>query len=338
MIAAAEELAEQTGVGPACRALGVSRASLYRTRRPASKGPPAPSRRHPRALSPLEKQRVLTRLHEDRFVNQAPASIYATLLEEGTYLCSIRTMYRILEERQETRERRAQRRHPRRAPPQLVATGPNQVWTWDITRLAGPRKWITFPLYVILDMFSRYVVGWMVAERETARLAGRLVRESCRKEGIAKDQLTLHQDRGAPMTSKTFSQLLVDLDVLASYSRPRVSDDNPYSESHFKTVKYAPDYPGRFESPDEARIYFREFFPGYNSGHRHSGLGLLTPEAVHTGRAGKIQEQRRRVLAVAHAQHPERFVRGVPKPPPVPAEVWINRPPQRGIEPEAVAQ
>jgi putative transposase len=337
MIAAAEELASVTGVEPACRALGVPRSSLYRSRRPPPQHKSRPQRPHHRALSPLEKQRVLAHLHEERFVDQSPASIYATLLEESTYLCSIRTMYRVLEEQKEVRERRAQRRHPRREPPRLVATAPNQVWTWDITKLAGPRKWTTFPLYVILDMFSRYVVAWMVAERETAKLAKRLVREACQKEGTVKEQLTLHQDRGAPMTAKTFSQLLVDLDVLASYSRPRVSDDNPYSESHFKTVKYAAAYPGRFDSVEHARAYFGPFFRRYNAEHRHSGLGLLTPEAVHAGRADALQEQRREVLAQAHALHPERFVHGAPTPPAIPTEVWINQP-ERSIETEAVAQ
>jgi putative transposase len=337
MIAAAEELAGTTGVEPACRALGVPRSSLYRSRRPPPERKSRPQRPHHRALSPLEKQRVLAHLHEERFMDQAPASIYATLLEEGTYLCSIRTMYRILEEQKEVRERRAQRRHPRREPPRLVATAPNQVWTWDITKLAGPRKWTTFPLYVILDMFSRYVVAWMVAERETAKLAGRLVREACKKEGIAKEQLTLHQDRGAPMTAKTFSQLLVDLDVLASYSRPRVSDDNPYSESHFKTVKYAPAYPGHFDDVENARAYFGPFFNRYNAEHRHSGLGLMTPEAVHTGRAGALQKKRQAVLAAAHERHPERFVRGRPSPPAIPEEVWINQP-GKTIEAEATAQ
>lgn len=337
MISAAEELAQTSGVESACRALGVPRSSLYRSRRRPPKRTLAPPCVHPRALSPLERQRVLAHLHEERFVDLAPASIYATLLEEGSYLCSIRTMYRILEDQQETRERRAQRRHPRRVPPQLVATAPNQVWTWDITKLAGPRKWRTFALYVILDMFSRYVVGWMVAKRETAKLAKRLVRETCKKEGIADGQLTLHQDRGSPMTAKTFSQLLVDLDVLASYSRPRVSDDNPYSESLFKTVKYAPPYPGRFDSVEDVRAYFGPFFRRYNAEHRHSGLGLLTPEAVHMGRAEKLQRERKRVLVEARALHPERFVHGEPAPPAIPTEVWINQP-EKTVELEKVAQ
>ena len=279
-------------------------------------------RPHPRALTARQRACVLSHLHEERFADKAPASIYATLLEEGTYVCSIRTMYRLLKEHDEVRERRAQRRHPRREPPQLSATGPNQVWTWDITRLAGPKKWTTYPLYVVLDMFSRYVVAWMVAERESANLAKRLIREACKKERIT-GQLTLHQDRGAPMT---FSQLLMDLDVLASYSRPRTSNDNPYSESHFKTVKYAPNYPGRFDGVRDARKYFGIFFPRYNTEHRHSGLGLLTPETVHTGRAEEVQDRRQRVLDEIYARHPERFVRGRPTPPSMPKQVWINRP------------
>ena len=204
---------------------------------------------------------MMDTLHEDRFVDRAPAAVYATLLEEGRYLCSIRTMYRVLHSAGEVLERRRQRRHPHRDPPQLVATAPNQVWTWDITRVAGPRKWVTYPLYVVLDLFSRYVVAWMVAARESATRAKRLIRNACQKQGIQAGQLTLHQDRGAPMTAKTFSQLLIDLDILASYSRPRTSDDNPYSESHFKTVKYAPTYPGRFADPQEARSYFQSFLP-----------------------------------------------------------------------------
>ena len=337
MIAAAEQLAETTGVDPACRALGVARSSLYRSRRSPPTRAAAARRSHPRALSELERQRVLAYLHEERFVDLAPASVYATLLEEGVYVGSISTMYRILRNEQETPERRAQRRHPKRSPPVLVARAPNQVWTWDITKLAGPRKWKTFALYVILDMFSRYVVAWMVADRETATLAMRLVREACKKEGIARGQLTLHQDRGAPMTAKTFSQLLVDLDVLASHSRPRVSDDNPYSESHFKTVKYAPAYPGNFDTDEDARAYFGPFFRRYNAEHRHSGLGLLTPEAVHMGRAEELQRERKQVLLEAHALHPERFVHGEPEPPAIPTEVWINQP-ENSIDLEAAAQ
>lgn len=269
---------------------------------------------------------MLQTLHEDRFVDRAPAPVFATLLEEGTYLCSIRTMYRLLATGGEVRERRAQRSHPPRDPPRLRATAPNQVWTWDITRLAGPRKGVSYPLYVVLDLFSRYVVAWMVATRESAALAQRLVREAIARQGITRGQLTLHQDRGAPMTAKTFTQLLVDLDILASYSRPRVSDDNPYSESHFKTMKYAPAYPASFEGPDAARTWGRSFFPWYNTEHRHSGLGLLTPDAVHHGRAGELQAARQQVLDAAYAARPERFVRGAPRAPHIPTEVWINCP------------
>ena len=336
-MAAAEELSVSTGVVAACRALGVSRASLYRSRRAPPRRERAPNRAHHRALSPLEQQRVLSHLHEDRFVDRSPAAIYAALLEEGVYLCSQRTMYRILSEAGEVKERRAQCRRPRRSPPELVATAANQVWTWDITKLKGPKKWTRFNLYVVLDMFSRYVVAWMVAKRETAALAKRLIREACLKENIDPGQLTLHQDRGSPMTAKTFSQLLVDLDILASYSRPRVSDDNPYSESHFKTVKYAPSYPGHFDSVDDARAYFGPFFRRYNAEHRHSGLGLMTPESVHTGRAPALQVERQRVLDLAHQLHPKRFVRGRPTPPSLPTEVWINQPNQ-SIDTKAIAQ
>ncbi len=236
-------------------------------------------------------------------------------------------MYRLLHGAGEVRERRRQRRHPRAEPPRLVARAPNQVWTWDITRLAGPRTGGTYPLYVVLDLFSRYVVAWMVATRESAGSARRLIRTACRKQAIEPGQLTLHQDRGAPMTAKTFSQLLVDLEILASYSRPRTADDNPYSESQFKTVKYAPTYPGRFADPEQARAYFRSFFLWYNTRHRHSGLGLLTPEAVHHGRAEELQAARQSILDDAHARHPERFVKGPPQAPKIPAEVWINPPP-----------
>ena len=326
MRAAAEELAPTVGLAPACRALGVARASVYRHRRPPVSSP-RPSRRHwPRALAPQERTQVLDTLHEDRFVDRAPAAVYAILLEEGRYLCSIRTMYRVLHDSGEVLERRRQRRHPHREPPRLLATAPNQVWTWDITRLPGPRKWVTYPLYVVLDLFSRYVVAWMVAARESATRAQRLIHNACQKQGIEPGQLTLHQDRGAPMTAKSFSQLLVDLDILASYSRPRVSDDNPYSESHFKTVKYAPAYPGRFSCPEDARTYFRRFFPWYNTEHRHSSLGLLTPDAVHHGLADELQAARQHVLDEAYSRHPERFVNGRPRPPKVPSEVWINQP------------
>ncbi len=325
MSAAATALAPSVGMVTACRALGLSRASVYRHRKPAVAAAPRPRAAPARALAPSERERVLATLHEDRFVDRAPASVYAILLEEDAYLCSIRTMYRILDEASEVAERRPQRRHPHHEAPHLVAAAPNQIWSWDITRLPGPCKWTSYALYVVLDVFSRYVVAWMVARRETAALAKRLIGSACQKQGIQPGQITLHQDRGAPMKAKTFTQLLVDLDILASYSRPRVSDDNPYSESHFKTFKYAPSYPGRFRDPAEARQYCRAFFPFYNTQHRHSGLGLLTPEAVHHGRADEIQQARQCTLDAAYAAHPERFVGGPPKPPQIPTEVWINR-------------
>lgn len=326
MIAAAEELAPAVGVVAACRALDVARSSLYRRRRPQVAPARPPRRPPPRALLVEERARVLEALHDDRFVDRAPASVYATLLEEGSYLCSIRTMYRVLAAAAEVRERRALRLHPHREPPRLRATSPNQVWTWDITRLPGPRKWTTFPLYVVLDLFSRLVVAWMVATRESALLARRLIREACAKQGIEPGQLAVHQDRGGPMTAKSYAQLLVDLEILASYSRPRVSNDNPHVESHFKTMKYGPTYPGRFESPESARAWCGPFFRWYNAEHRHAGLGLLTPDAVHHGRAGELQAARQRVLDDAYAARPERFVRGAPCAPRIPTEVWINRP------------
>lgn len=337
MIRAAEELAPSVGVADACRALDVARSSLYRRRRPPPAREPRTRRPSPRSLAAEERSRVLAVLHEDRFVDRAPAAVYAMLLGEETYLCSIRTMYRILEVAHEVKERRAQRRHPHRATPRLKATGPNQVWSWDITQLPGPRRWTSFALYVLLDIFSRYVVAWMVASHETAELAQRLVREACAKQGVAPGQITLHQDRGAPMTAKTFSQLLIDLEIAASYSRPRVSDDNPYSESCFKTVKYTPSYPGSFADESLAREWCRSFFPWYNTEHRHSGIGLLTPEDIHLGRTEPLQAERQRILDAAYAARPERFVNGPPSPPAIPTEVWINRP-QNIIECTSIPQ
>ena len=326
MMRAAEQLAPKVGLARACRALGVARASVYRARKPSRCGPRGARPSSPRALSQNERAAVLDILHEDRFADRAPAAVYAALLEEGRYLCSIRTMYRLLHDAGEVRQRRHQRRHPRLEPPRLMASAPNQVWTWDITRLPGPRKWVTYPLYVVLDLFSRYVVAWMVAARESATNAKRLIASAGQKQGIQHGQLTLHQDRGAPMTAKTFSQLLMDLDILASYSRPRVSDDNPYSESQFKTLKYTPSYPGRFTDRQEARTYLQAFFHWYNTKHRHSGLGLLTPDTVHYGLTQQIQAVRQTVLDKAYHNHPERFVKGHPRPPRVPDEVWINEP------------
>jgi putative transposase len=269
---------------------------------------------------------VLAVLHEPRFVDLAPAQVYASLLDEGRYLCSLRTVYRVLAANHEVRERRDQLRHPQYEKPELLATGPNQVWSWDITKLLGPAKWSYFYLYVILDIFSRYVVGWMVADRESAALAEKLIDETCARQKIAPGQLTLHADRGSSMTSKPVAFLLADLGVTKTHSRPHVSDDNPFSEAQFKTLKYRPDFPDRFGSLEDARAHCQDFFPWYNTEHHHVGLGLLTPYVVHLGLGGQRTEARASVLAAAFAAHPERFSAGTPRPPQQPTAVWINPP------------
>jgi putative transposase len=326
MIQAAEELGERVGVSEACRVLGVPRSSLYRARKPRLASPPRPA--PPRALSAEEKAEVRAVLNGERFCDSAPREVYGTLLDEGEYLCHWRTMYRILEEYGEVRERRNQRRHPISVKPELRATGPNQLWSWDITQLRGPRG-VHYYLYVILDVFSRFVPGWMVAERELAGLAEQLISETCAKQGIEKKQLVLHSDRGSAMRSKTVAQLLIHLGVAKSHSRPYTPTDNPYSESQFKTMKYRPAYPERFVGRQEARRWAREFFGWYNHEHHHSRLGLMTPGSVHYGLAETIHEQRRQVMATAYVAHPERFVRGEPVPPRWPDEVWINPPQNR---------
>lgn len=326
---AAEELGSKVGVAPACESLGVPRASLYRWRHGRGSRKvreDAPRRPSHRALSEGERQAVLSVLHEERFVDKAPAQVYARLLDEDKFLCSIRTMYRILDAEGEVRERRDQLCHPQYVKPELVATGPNQIWTWDITKLLGPVKWTYYYLYVILDMFSRYAVGWMLANRESAALAKELIEESCRRQGIGEEQLTLHADRGPSMKSKTVALLLADLGVTKSHSRPHVSDDNPYSEAQFKTLKYRPEFPERFGSMEHGRSFCRTFFPWYNHEHYHSGLGLLTPAMVHYGHAAAVLQKRHEVLENAYAKHPERFVRHPPRPQQLPPEVWINNP------------
>jgi putative transposase len=279
----------------------------------------------PRALAPVERQGVLDLLHA-RFVDQAPAQVHATLLDEGTYLCSPRTMYRILDAAHEIKERRNQVRRPHYAAPELLATRPNEVWSWDITKLLGPAKWTYFYLYVILDIFSRYVVGWMLAPHESAALAERLIAETCVKHGIQPGQLTLHADRGSSMRSKPVALLLADLAVTKTHSRPHVSNDNPFSEAQFKTLKYSPHFPERFGSLEDGRAFGQEFFRWYNHEHRHSGLGFLTPAVVHYGVAAAVREQRQHVLAAAYAAHPERWVKGRPHPADLPQAVWINPP------------
>jgi putative transposase len=320
------ELSQVVGTSAACIALAVSRATHYRRDRGPRLGPPALRPRPARALSENERTTVLDLLHAERFVDASPAATYATLLDEGTYLASERTMYRILAGADEVRERRAQRRHPVYARPELLATGPNELWSWDITKLKGPAKWTTYQLYVILDVFSRYVPGWMVAHRESAILAQRLIEETTAKQAIVPGSLTVHADRGTSMRSKPVALLLADLGITRSHSRPHVSDDNPYSEAQFKTLKYRPGFPERFGSIEDARAFCQGFFAWYNTEHRHSAIALFTPADVHHGRTDQLLETRAGVLASAYAVHPERFVRGQPTPRPVPAEVWINRP------------
>ena len=269
---------------------------------------------------------MLEMLHSDRFVDQAPATIYATLLDEGRYHCSIRTLYRILAEQAEVRERRNQLRHPVYQKPELLATAPNQVWSWDITKLLGPVRWSYYYLYVILDIFSRYVVGWMLAPAESAALAQRLITDTCTKQQIEPGQLTLHADRGSSMTSKPVALLLADLGVTKTHSRPYTSDDNPFSEAQFKTLKYRPDFPERFGSLEDARAFCQRFFTWYNGEHRHAGIGLMPPAAVHEGRAERMRTARHQVLMTAYAAHPERFVSKPPQPPRLPHAVWINPP------------
>jgi putative transposase len=334
------ELSGEHGVRPLCHALGIAPATYYRYRQACSdacseaRSPASPAataaasaRRTPaRALSKAERERALEVLHEPRFVDLAPAEIYATLLDEGTYLCSERTMYRLLAAEGEVRERRAQRRHPVYQAPELLATKPNELWSWDITRLKGPAKWSYFNLYVVLDVFSRFVVGWMVAHRESATLAERLITTCCERQGILPDQLTIHADRGSAMTSKSVALLLADLGVTKTHSRPHVSNDNPYSESQFKTLKYRPDFPERFGSIQHARSHSEVFFNWYNNRHRHSGIGLLTPFDVHHGLAEERRNGRAAVLLAAYQATPERFVRQLPVPPALPAAAWINPP------------
>jgi putative transposase len=325
---AAETLAAEVGVVPACDALSLPRASFYRHRhRRLAPAIPAMRPSPPRALALEERQQVLSELNSGRFRDLAPAAVYAQLLDEGRYFCSIRTMYRLLEASGPVRERRDQLVHPPYRKPELLATGPNQLWSWDITKLRGAVKWTYFYLYVILDVFSRYVVGWMLADRESAELAKRLIGETCGKFDIADGQLTIHADRGSSMTSKPVALLLADLGVTKTHSRPHVSDDNPFSESQFRTMKYRPEFPDRFGSIQDARAFCQRFFPWYNDEHRHSGIGLLTPATLHFGLADQAQQQRQAVLTAAYRQHPERFVRRPPQPLATPKEVWINKPP-----------
>lgn len=320
-----KQLGPELGVVAACAAVGLARATYYRQLQPKVHGP-APKKTSPRELTAEEKAEVLAVLNEERFVDLAPAEVFATLLDEGRYLCSERTMYRVLAESGEVRERRDQLRHPKYAAPELLASRPNELWSWDITKLLGPAKWTYFYLYVVLDVFSRYVVGWLIADAESSALAEKLIAEACERQGIQPGQLTIHADRGSSMKSKPVAMLLADLGVTKTHSRPHVSNDNPYSEAQFKTLKYRPDFPERFGSQEDARGFHRDFFGWYNNEHHHTGLGLLTPADVHFGRAELRRAERAVVLETAHRAHPERFVRGTPVPPPLPTAAWINKP------------
>ena len=326
----AEKLGDDVGLQQACRALGVSRASFYRRRRrkeaPTTERQARPS---PRALSALQRRHVRDTLGSERFMDQAPREVYATLLDDGEYICSVRTMYRILNENKAVRERRNQLRHPNYKKPELLASGPNQVWSWDITKLLGPQKWTYYYLYVILDIYSRYVVGWMLAHCESSDLASRLIRETVENQEVCEDQLTIHSDRGPSMASHNVAQLLAALGVTKSHSRPHVSNDNPFSESQFKTMKYRPEFPDRFGSHEDGISFCRSFFRWYNDEHYHTGIGLLTPAMLHYGEAPGVIEAREQVLKSAYAKHPERFVRGCPKPQALPTAVWINPPQTR---------
>jgi putative transposase len=321
-----EELTPIIGTRPACRALGAAPATIYRRRRPPEPKPKRPRPKPARALSEVERDAVLEALHCERFLDASPAAVWATLLDEGTYLCSERTMYRLLAASGEARERRNQLTHPPYEKPELLATRPNEVWSWDISKLKGPAKWTSYHLYAILDVFSRYCVGWTVQERESAAVAEALIAQSCEQHAIGRGRLTVHADRGSSMRSKPVAMLLADLGVTKTHSRPYASTDNPYSEAQFRTLKYRPAFPARFDSIEHARQFCGEFFRWYNHKHRHSGIGLMTPATVHHGRAKQARAQRQAVLAAAYAASPERFVRGAPEPPTLPSAAWINKP------------
>jgi putative transposase len=328
---AVTELAPLIGKRAACRATGRPQASYYRRHRQSPArlpvlGPKRAPRPQPRALSDSQRQDVRAVLNSADFVDQAPVAVYHQLLDEGVYLCSPSTMYRVLRERGEVRERRRHATHPAHAKPELLATAPNQVWSWDITRLRGPVKRVFYHLYSIIDIYSRYTIGWMVAAREDEHLAERLIADTLAKQNIPAGQLTIHADRGSSMTSRTVAQLLSDLGVDRSHSRPRISNDNPFSEAQFKTLKYRPDFPDGFTSLEEARAHVKAFYWWYNHEHRHSGIAWHTPHDVHYGRTEAVRAARADTLAAAYARHPERFVRKPPEPPVIPTTVWINEP------------
>jgi len=324
MMEMTSNLSESIGVFPACQWLGVPRSSWYRWSQPTIDRAPRPS--PSRSMSDAERSEIRSILNSERFRNETPRQVYATLLDEGKHYCHWRTMYRILAEENEVRERRNQRSHPTYSKPELLATAPNQLWSWDITKLKSEIRLTYYYLYVILDVYSRYVVGWMLAECESEHLAKKLITETYTRQQIPHGQLTLHADRGPSMTAKSVKQLLIDLEVVKSHSRPYTPNDNPFSESHFKTLKYRPDYPDRFASSDVATQWCQELFVWYNEHHYHSALNLMTPFAVHYGHEPEIRAQRQAVLEQAYHDHPGRFVNGKPALQPLPDAVWINPP------------
>ncbi len=320
------DLETVTNTKRACTLLGASRATLYRRRRPTPPRPPRPRPVPVNRLTAAEQHHILAALRSPQYCDLAPAQVWARLLDDGIYLCSIRTMYRLLAAAGENRERRGQRTHPAKRKPELIARRPNEVWSWDITKLQGPQRGTFYHLYVIIDIYSRYVVGWTIAATETGALAEALIADTLTTHGIEPGQLALHADRGTSMTSKPVAQLLVDLGVDRSHSRPRVSNDNPYSEAQFKTLKYCPAFPGRFGSIADARTFAIMFFDHYNHVHRHSGIGLHTPASVHYNTAATIDTQRAATLNAAYTTNPARFRHQRPTPPALPTAAWINQP------------
>jgi putative transposase len=320
------------GTRRACTLLGVPRSSIFRRRQPPRPPCAALPRTSHRKLTPEEHEQLVATVHQERFVDLSIREIYATLLDEGIYLCSIATMYRVFRDLGETRERRRIASHPARVKPELIATAPNQVLSWDITKLAGPQKWVWFHLYVAIDIFSRFVVGWRLEPNEDGALAEELFATIIAERRIDPTTLTVHADNGPAMIAKTLNELFIDLNITRSHSRPRVSNDNPYSEAQFKTLKYGPTYPERFASLEEARAWCERFFRWYNEEHHHVGIGLLTPALVYEGRGEEQRNHRRSTLHAAQALHPERFVRGLPEPLRLPITVAINPPESKPAE------
>ncbi|MBK6669182.1 MAG: IS3 family transposase [Actinobacteria bacterium] len=326
-----DELAKQTCVRRAAALLGRPRATHYRRHQPPKLGPPVPRPAPANALTETERQHVLAVLRSPEYSDLAPAQVWARLLDDGVYLCSIATMYRLLAVAGENRERRRQRTHPAKKKPELIARGPNEVWSWDITKLRGPTRGVYYELFVIIDIYSRYVVAWCIAPAETGELAKEFIDAAIQSQGVARNQLTLHADRGTSMTSKPVAQLLVDLGVARSHSRPHVSNDNPYSEAQFKTLKYCPAFPTNFGSIHDARAFCETFFAYYNHEHRHSGIALHTPASVHYGTSTEISAQRAATLDAAYAANPDRFRGRRPAPPKLPTVAWINDPSREAL-------